>query len=192
MPHKLILICAAQPNPGKTPRFHGPDAPLPDAALVRAAQVAARLRHVDRAWRGPDTGARRTAQALGLTAEPLLALAGQDPGLWAGRTLEEVMAEDPSALAAWMQGAAPPGGESVEAICARISDWLRGMDGLSGRSVVVASVSVIRAAVVWVLDAPPAAFGRLDITPLSLTTLTSDGRRWALRSLGCRPAAAWG
>lgn len=196
MTHQLILICAAQPTPGANPRFPGPGLPLPDVAMARAARVAAQiaagLRRVDRIWCGPDTSARQTARALCLAAEPLPALAGQDHGLWSGRALAEVMAEDPAAFSAWMQGAAAPRGESREALCVRVRGWLQGLDRLGGRSAVVAPVSVIHAAVIAVLDIPTAAVSRLDIAPLSLTTLTSDGRRWALRSLGCRPAAAGG
>ena len=43
--------------------------------------------------------------------------------------------------------------------------------------------AVLRATLVAVLGAPPSAFWLIDARPLSTLTLTSDGRRWAVRGL---------
>jgi broad specificity phosphatase PhoE len=49
--------------------------------------------------------------------------------------------------------------------------------------------AVVRAAVVVVLGAPPAGFWSIDAPWLASTTLTTDGRRWALRAHGVRADA---
>jgi broad specificity phosphatase PhoE len=55
-----------------------------------------------------------------------------------------------------------------------------------GACVAVTHPSVVRAAIVQVLDAPAASFWRLDIAPASLTDLRYDGRRWRVRATGVR------
>ncbi|MBB5156135.1 hypothetical protein [Saccharopolyspora phatthalungensis] len=44
--------------------------------------------------------------------------------------------------------------------------------------------SVIRAAVVHALQAPPAAFWRLDVAPLSHTMMSGNAGRWTLSETG--------
>jgi hypothetical protein len=43
---------------------------------------------------------------------------------------------------------------------------------------------VIRAAIVHVIQAQLPSFWRIDVLPLSMTDLRTNGRRWVLRSLG--------
>ncbi len=45
----------------------------------------------------------------------------------------------------------------------------------------VTHAAVVRAAVVVTLDAPPAAFWRIDIAPLTATVLRGGAGRWTLR-----------
>ncbi|WP_374774939.1 histidine phosphatase family protein [Streptomyces sp. NBC_01310] len=107
-------------------------------------------------------------------------LRGLDTGEWAGRTLDEVAAEDPAAVHAWLTdpGYAPPGGESVGALIARVGAELAGLAAGTHRAVV--EQAVVRAAVVHALDLPAAAFWRLDVRPESVTTLTGRAGRWNL------------
>jgi hypothetical protein len=42
---------------------------------------------------------------------------------------------------------------------------------------------VIRAAIVVAIEANPLSFWRIDIAPLSVVELSSNGRRWTLRSI---------
>lgn len=50
-----------------------------------------------------------------------------------------------------------------------------------GHVVAVTHAAVVRAAVVVTLDAPPAAFWRIDIAPLTATVLRGGAGRWTLR-----------
>ncbi|WP_326810952.1 histidine phosphatase family protein [Streptomyces scopuliridis] len=74
----------------------------------------------------PSLRCRRTAEALGLDAKPLPALAPCAMGRWQGRTLDEVAAAEPDALASWLAdpAAAPHGGEPLLALLARAAHWL--------------------------------------------------------------------
>ncbi|MGW0749834.1 histidine phosphatase family protein [Streptomyces sp. NPDC002587] len=111
-----------------------------------------------------------------------------DTGRWAGRTLEEVAAEDPAAVRSWLTDPAyaPPGGESVEALVARAGNWL---DGLGpGTHRVTADQAFVRAAVVHALELGPHTFWRLDARPRTLTELSGRTGRWNLRLGTMHPA----
>ncbi|MFJ7270511.1 histidine phosphatase family protein [Streptomyces sp. NPDC099050] len=108
-------------------------------------------------------------------------LRGQDHGDWAGRTLDEVAGEDPGGLRRWMTDTAyapAGGGESVEALIARVGAHLGALAPGTHRAVV--GQGVVRAAVVWALELPAAAFWRLDVRPGSVTALTGRSGRWNL------------
>ncbi|WP_308108649.1 histidine phosphatase family protein [Streptomyces antimicrobicus] len=104
-----------------------------------------------------------------------------DTGGWAGRTLDEVAAEDPAAVRAWLTdpGFAPPGGESVEQLVARAGQWLAGLAPGTHRT--TAEQAFVRAAVVHALRLPAHAFWRLDARPGTVTELSGRAGRWNLR-----------
>jgi hypothetical protein len=52
-----------------------------------------------------------------------------------------------------------------------------------GHTVAVTHASVIRAAVVHVIEAELRSFWRVDVLPLAFADLRTNGRRWVLRSL---------
>ncbi|MER5809701.1 histidine phosphatase family protein [Streptomyces sp. NPDC002033] len=109
-------------------------------------------------------------------------LAAPATGDWAGRTLEEVAAEDPLGVRRWLtdpQYAPPGGGESVAALIARTGAHLAALP--PGRHDAVVAQAVVRAAVVWALELPPAAFWRLDVRPGTVTALSGRAGRWNLR-----------
>ncbi|MER7467378.1 histidine phosphatase family protein [Streptomyces sp. NPDC097981] len=108
-------------------------------------------------------------------------LRGPDAGEWAGRTLDEVFAEDPAAVQRWLTDPdyAPPGGESVTALIARVGAALAALAAGSHRAVV--DQAVVRAAVVHALELPAAAFWRLDVRPDTVTTLSGRLGRWNLQ-----------
>jgi broad specificity phosphatase PhoE len=163
----------------------------PDArGLDEAAALAPRLGRFDAAWSGPALRARQTAEALGLDPTVAPELDECDFGTWRGRTLAELHAEDPAAVAAWMEdpGAAPHGGESLLALLERVGGWLSARAGDGERVVAVTHAGVIRAAVVRALDAPPLAFWRLDVAPLSRTVLHAHDGRWTVRGVNLPPA----
>lgn len=108
-------------------------------------------------------------------------LRGPDMGRWAYRTLDEVAAEDPDALRQWLTDpsyAPPGGGESVAALIARTGAHLAGLAPGTYRARV--EQAVVRAAVVYALDLPTAAFWRLDVRPETVTALTGRSGRWNL------------
>ncbi|MFJ4793874.1 histidine phosphatase family protein [Kitasatospora purpeofusca] len=157
-----------------------------DEAGVRAARaLRPDLPVASHRFVSPSARCRRTAEELGLAdavAEP--ALRGCAAGRWRGRTLDEVAAEEPEALMAWLAdpAAAPHGGESVRQLCARVAEWLDGTAaGLTGRVLVVAEPDTVRAAAVHALGVPDQAFRRLDVPPLAVVELTGRAGRWNLR-----------
>ncbi len=81
-------------------------------------------------------------------------------------------------------GSAPHGGESIPQVLARVAAWIadRGRD--PGHTVAITHASVIRAAIVHVIQAQLPSFWRIDVVPLSQTDLRTNGRRWVLRSMG--------
>ncbi|MGW6605020.1 histidine phosphatase family protein [Streptomyces sp. NPDC055036] len=152
-------------------------------------------------YASPSPRCRRTAEALGLAAKPLPALAPCAMGSWQGRTLDEVAAAEPHALASWLSdpASAPHGGESLLALLARAAHWLDTLadgtpgDGTAGhgtpgdgkaggRVIAVAEPDIIRACAVHALGATAAAFRRIDVRPLTATELSGRAGRWNLLS----------
>lgn len=138
----------------------------------------------------PAARARQTAEAAGLsgaTADNRLAEA--DFGSWAGRTLAELQAQDPAAVTAWMADAdaAPHGGESLTAFSARVGEWLDEQATRPGRAVAITHGGVIKAAIVRALGAPVSSFWRVDVAPLSVTTLHAHDGRWTVVATNTRP-----
>lgn len=161
-----------------------------DEPLDRAGrETAAALRGtVDggAVWCGPSQRARETASLLGLGAPTIdVALDECDFGRWRGSTLEAVYAEEPAAVAAWMEDpqAAPHGGESLAAVSARVANWLAARAAEDGDTVAVTSGGVVRAAVVAALGADLGAAWRIDVRPLHATTLHAHDGRWTVRAL---------
>ncbi|WTQ58938.1 histidine phosphatase family protein [Streptomyces sp. NBC_00158] len=108
-------------------------------------------------------------------------LAAPATGDWAGRTLEEVAAEDPEGIRRWLtdpEYAPPGGGEPVAALIARTGEYLVGLG--PGRHHAVVAQAVVRAAVVSALELPAAAFWRLDVRPDTVTSLSGRAGRWNL------------
>jgi broad specificity phosphatase PhoE len=175
---RLLLVCHA--STVATARAAFPlDEPLDERGLRRARGLADEFVPGPAAC-PPELRCLQTAAALGLRAEPDPLLADCDHGRWAGRTLAEVEAAEPEALASWLgdPAAAPHGGEPVTALLARVAGWLAVRT--PGRTVAVTHPAVIRAAVVHALGAPARAFWRVDVAPLARVTLTGRGVRWRL------------
>jgi len=186
-----IRLTLLTPAPGPDPRraHIGADGPLDEDARRKAreavaATAVAALLPADRHLSAPSRRCRETAGALGLDAAAETALRDLDLGSWRGRTLDEVAAAEPDALAAWTTdpAAAPHGGESVLDLCRRVARWLDALaESAGGRVLAVADASVARAAVVHALAAPPHAFWRIDVPPLTPVRLTGRAGRWNLR-----------
>ncbi|MEV6107324.1 histidine phosphatase family protein [Streptomyces sp. NPDC051940] len=178
MTRRVTLVAPAMSGETRAAAF-GADGTLDEAGRKAAREAGAP--NADRVWCAPAVRCQATAAALRLNAEVVDELADWNVGTWRGRTLEEVAAEHPDDVRAWLAdpGAAPHGGEPLTGLLARAGGWLDGAPG--GRTVVVADPAVIRAAVVSSLGLPAAAFWRLDVVPLSATQLTGRAGRWNLR-----------
>jgi len=183
MNRRLTLICHAATPATRAAAFPA-DEGIEPAAQALVAALAPRLGRVDRAFASPARAARETAAALGLDATSEPALHDCDVGRWAGRRLADVQAEDAPGVAAWLAdaAAAPHGGEPLAAVFGRVAEWPGTRVGERGHTVAVTHASVMRSAVLAVLAAPAGAFWRIDVAPLAIIELGSDGRRWNLRA----------
>ncbi|MGW1612580.1 histidine phosphatase family protein [Streptomyces sp. NPDC002285] len=186
---RVTFVAAARSSPLLAERFQD-DRPL-DQAGWDEVQLAARdllpLAAAELRYCSPTPRSRVTGDALGYAPLVQLALRDCDMGRWRGLTLGEAMALEPDAVDAWLADprGTPHGGESLLAFIARVGNWLDTRpveDG--GRIVAVAEPSVIRAALVYALKAPPSTYWNIDVRPLSATTVTGRAGRWYLRFEG--------
>src|SRR5580698_7098131 len=131
---------------------------------------------------GPEQRTRQTATALRLEASVESGLADVNYGEWSGKQIDEIQASDPIGLAAWLTdvSAAPHGGESFVQLIVRVGQWMEAQTS-AGHTLAVTHPAVIRAAILYSLQAPPESFWRLDIAPLSITDLRFNGRLWTVR-----------
>ncbi len=97
------------------------------------------------------------------------------------------MAREPEAVDAWLTDprSTSHGGESLWDFIGRVGGWLDTRPVEDGcRIVAVAEPSVIRAALVYVLKAPPATFWNIDVRSLSTISVAGRAGRWSLRLEG--------
>ncbi|GHI02248.1 phosphoglycerate mutase [Streptomyces cellostaticus] len=182
MTSRVTLVSPAITPSLRRARFDDGDSIEAEGA-ARARAAAGALPAAVRVVASPSVRCRETASALGLDASAEPDLAGLDMGRWRGRTLDEVGAAEPEAVARWLAdpGAAAHGGESVRQLCARVVRWLDAERLGDGRTLAVVEPEVVRAVVVQVLGAPEAAFWRVDVPPLTATEVTGRSGRWNLR-----------
>ncbi|MGU3493902.1 histidine phosphatase family protein [Xanthobacteraceae bacterium A53D] len=188
MVRRLTLICHGATAATRAAAFPD-DEPLEAAAVEKARVLAPFLGKASQVLTSPMQGARETAQALGLAAVPDANLRDWDCGSWRGRSYEDLQAHEADGLTAWRfdSAAAPHGGESLDALLGRTADWVEELAGPGDKVIAVTHPAIIRAVMVVVMEARTEAFWRIDVEPLSITQLRSDGRRWTLRALGVRP-----
>jgi broad specificity phosphatase PhoE len=178
---RLLLVRSAATAATRRAAFAA-DEPLDAAGGRAAARLAPALGRAGTAMAGPALRARQTAEAAGLDARPDADLGALGAGGWAGLDLAEVGARDPRALRAWLDDpdARPPCGESRTELGWRVARFLERARSLPGDLVAVTHASVVRAAVVLALGAPPQAFWRVDVAPASITELRPRDSGWLL------------
>ena len=166
------------------------DVPLNARGRAQAQATAERLRPMRfTAAYASDLGrVTQTAQPIMRGRElPLItlpALRERSYGAWEGLTQEQIAARDPHRYAAQLAGGdswAPPGGESMRGLFARVAaavDRLRDAHARDdGDLLLVAHGGSLRAAIVRLLDLPPASVWRfaLDNCGLSIVTAFAGG-----------------
>ncbi|MEV5313776.1 MULTISPECIES: histidine phosphatase family protein [unclassified Streptomyces] len=188
---RVTFVAAARSSPLLAERFED-DRPLDQAGWDEVERVAPELLPLAAAelrYCSPTPRSRATGDALGYAPLAQLALRDCDMGRWRGLTLGEAMAREPQAVDAWLADPRgnPHGGEPLLAFIGRVGGWLDTRPVEDGCGIVaVAEPSVIRAALVYALKAPPSTYWNIDVRPLSTTTVTGHAGRWNLRLDGCR------
>ncbi|WP_052850743.1 histidine phosphatase family protein [Streptomyces avicenniae] len=182
----VTLIAAARSAPLLDTPF-GDDRPLDITAwqvLERAIPALVPLTAAELRYCSPTPASRQTGDALGLAPLAQPALRECDMGRWRGLTLREATGREPAAVEAWFADprSAPHGGEPLLSFVSRVGGWLdtRPIDH-DGHVVAVAESSVIRAAMLYALGAPPQSYWRTEVHPLSVVSLTGGRGRWSLR-----------
>jgi broad specificity phosphatase PhoE len=184
MPSRLTFVASASTSAVRAAAFPLDEA-LDEIGKRDAAAKAGEFQSATIALTSPARRAIETANLLGLNAIAEPALRDIDIGRWAGCSLSGLAASDPQGLASWLSDpySAPHGGETVVDLFARVSIWLQAVSTQSGRIVAVTHPAVMRVAILAAIHASPNSFWHLDIAPLGVVELTSNGRRWALKSL---------
>jgi broad specificity phosphatase PhoE/ribonuclease HI len=113
-------------------------------------------------------------------------------GVWDGFTLQQVAEKWPDELDAWLGSfsIAPPGGESIVEVQARVEQSLAAaLERHSGKRIIVVShVNPIKLSVRFCLDAPLDVVNKMMLAPASLTTLSFfESGASALRQLSAIP-----
>lgn len=184
MAARITLLCHGRST--QRPSIFADDEPLAEDEAQRIGSLAAPFDKAEEVLTSPALAARQTAEALSLASASDSALTDLDLGHWRGRSLSDLEASEPEALAAWMVDAnfAGHGGESRATLVRRVSSWLEARRSADGHTLAVTHPAVIQAAVTAILGAPASACRNIDVAPLTALDLRSDGRRWAIRSLG--------
>jgi probable phosphoglycerate mutase len=162
------------------------DPPLTARGEAQAAAVAARLRGLEPAivCSSPLARARATAEAIAAACGADVVvderLVEMDYGEWDQRGFGDIPAAE---LARWRRDAslAPPGGESLEAVAARVEDFC--VERVDGPAVVAVShVSPIKAAAIWALGGDQLLAWRmfLDLASITRVDARPDGTPFLL------------
>lgn len=184
MTTRLHLLCSASTSSVSSIAFAA-DEPLDPRGRESLFRLSGCLPSCEIVLRSPALCAAQTAEGLALhaRAEPLLR--DCDFGRWAGRSLAEVQAQAPEAIADWLQNprVAPHGGESFADVMTRVGGWMDGLLAGNGSVLAVTHATVIRAAIAHALGAGPETFRHIDVAPLTRTKLSGGGGRWTLAAL---------
>ena len=171
---RLVLVRSAATAATRRAAFPGEE-PLDRGGMRTAEGLARVLGRVDTARTSPARRATMTAATAGLTVAVDPDLSGLESRTWAGLTLTEVAARDPNGLRAWLDDPDPDG-----TLRSRVCRFLARVHELPGTTVAVTHASWVRTAVLVALDAPQAAFWRVDVAPASLTVLHRRDPGWVL------------
>jgi broad specificity phosphatase PhoE len=193
MTARLILIAHAPTEAQRQVAFPS-DEPILETEIASLSEINWKAPRADRICFAPEIRTVQTCRLLGLKGEISEELRDCDYGAWRGRRMDQLQAEDPEGILAWLTkpDAASHGGESVEDLIGRAGRWMEAQKA-TGTTIAVTHPALIRAAIVYALGIPAQVFWRFDIPPLSLTDLRLNRNVWTVRSIGCplktRPTA---
>jgi probable phosphoglycerate mutase len=157
------------------------DPPLTELGRRQGARLAEALagERPARVFTSPLRRARETAELVarlaGAGIEVDERLVELDYGEWDGRPIGDVSAED---WASWRRdpGFAPPGGESLRQVAARVGEFCTArLPRDDGIVVAVSHVSPIKAAVTWAIGADESATFRMHLALASITRIAARG-----------------
>jgi broad specificity phosphatase PhoE len=153
-------------------------AAFPADVAIEPGQPGGTVDRVAHAVAGPERRCVQTGQLFGLDPAIDVGLRDWDYGSWAGRGLDEV-----SGVEEWIgdPASAPHGGESLHGVLSRVGAWLDETPFPPGGVALFTHPAIVRAAVVHALRAGPESFWRIDVEPLSQTTIAGGPGRWNLR-----------
>ncbi|MGF6888308.1 broad specificity phosphatase PhoE [Nocardia sp. GAS34] len=178
---RLTLVTHALTDAVQAARFPA-DEPL-NALGERSVEKAGGLPGPEPSavYHAPELRAAQTTRSLGLDGTPEPALRELESGEWAGRPMDSLA---PELLMGWLTDPEfrGHGGESITDLIERVRAWLGDIAGRGERIVAVTHPAVVRAAILCTLSAPPESFWRIDILPLSATTLHYRAPAWTLRA----------
>lgn len=178
----LVFLRHGRTTDNVARRYSGPggtDVGLDEVGRSQVHRTARELRGVDVIVSSPMRRTMQTARAvaaeLRLDVLAMPALQEYDSGRWNGLTDTEAARRDPALHASWLAAPdiAPPGGESLRAVAARVSDAVAEIVAAHrSRTVLVVSHAVpIACALLAALEAPLASAPRLAIRNCSLTRI---------------------
>jgi broad specificity phosphatase PhoE len=182
---RLTMVSHAPTAATATAAFAHLDEPLDARGQAWAEAARGRIDRVTGAVCSPALACRQTAAALAVSALVEPRIRDWELGSWRGRTFDQVAADDPTAIEAWLTepGAAPHGGEPLAGLLSRVGDWLAAVPP-DGHTAAITHPAVVRAAVISTLSGAAAGFWRIDIAPLTATEFRGGPGRWTLRSTG--------
>jgi broad specificity phosphatase PhoE len=180
---RLVLIAHASTAAIRSGSFPA-DESLDDLGRAEASAHSLQVHPSTRVFASPSARTAETARLLGFAAEPDSSLDDWNLGSWRGRSLERLTSESPQQVSDWLTDptAARHGGESLDQLLDRTAGWLGSRT--AGLTVAVTHPAIVRAAIVVALTAGAGSFWRVDIAPLTATTLTGLDGRWNLRASG--------
>jgi broad specificity phosphatase PhoE len=184
MTMRLHLLCSASTAAVGSIAFPA-DEPLDARGRDSLSNLSGRLPSWDIVLRSPALRAAQTAEGLGLDARAEPSLRDCDFGGWAGRTLAEVQAQSPDAVADWFRNpnAAPHGGECFGDVVKRVGEWMNSLIADGGATLAITHPAVIRAAIAHTLGAGAETFQHIDVAPLTRARLSESSGRWTLAAL---------
>jgi broad specificity phosphatase PhoE len=184
---RLLLVRHGQTHTSRDDAFCGvTEVPLTSIGRSQAQCLSERLRreHVDALYCSPQQRALETATVIGLALEVEIQtrneLREMDFGVWENRLRADLAREYPHELEEWERGswmAYPPGGETQQAVVARVVPCIVDILSLhAGQSVVIVShKSVLRLLIGHLLNMTPPDSRHLRLDPASLSELRVTG-----------------